>query len=118
MPQSDWKVKSKAILPFSIFFIGLISILKDGLGDFLIPVIIYGVAISIFGFVSLLNNLLKKDRASLLLLSGAVLFILSDSMIALHKFYEAQPIYPAVIMITYIVAQFLIFRYMVKSDAT
>ena len=116
MPQSDWKVKSKAILPFSIFFIGLISILKDGLGDFLIPVIIYGVAISIFGFVSLLNYLLKKDRASLILLSGAILFILSDSMIALHKFYEPRAIYPAAIMITYVIAQFLIFSYMVKSE--
>lgn len=117
MPQSGWKTKGLAILPFLIFFISLISILKDGLGDFLIPVIIYGVAISIFGFVSLLNYLLKKDQASKTLLGGAVLFILSDSMIALHKFYEPRTIYPVAIMMTYIIAQYLIFRYMVKSSA-
>ena len=115
LPSSDWKTKSKALLPFLIFLISLISVLKEGLGYFLIPVVVYGVAISIFGFVSLLNYLLKKDQASLTLLSGAILFILSDSMIALNKFYEAQSIYPAAIMITYIIAQFLIFRYMIRS---
>lgn len=116
LPQSGWKTKISALVPFLIFFISLISILKDSLGDFLIPVIIYGVAISIFGFVSLLNYLLKKDPASFTLLGGAVLFILSDSMIALHKFYEPHAIYPTAIMITYIIAQFLIFRYMVKTS--
>lgn len=116
LTRSDFKTKALALLPFLIFFIGLISILKDGLGEFLIPVIIYGLAISIFGFVSLLNYLLKKDQASLSLLIGAVLFILSDSMIALHKFYEPQAIYPAAIMITYIAAQFLIFGYMIKQS--
>lgn len=116
LTRSDFKTKALALLPFLIFFIGLINILKDGLGEFLIPVIIYGLAISIFGFVSLLNYLLKKDQASLSLLIGAVLFILSDSMIALHKFYESQAIYPAAIMITYIAAQFLIFGYMIKQS--
>ena len=65
--------------------------------------------------VYILQELIKKDQASLTLLSGAILFILSDSMIALNKFYEAQSIYPAAIMITYIIAQFLIFRYMIRS---
>lgn len=116
LPRSDFKTKALALLPFLFFFTGLISILKDGLGEFLIPVIIYGLAISIFGFVSLLNYLLKKDRASLTLLIGAILFILSDSMIALHKFYEPQAIYPSAIMITYIAAQFLIFGYMIKQS--
>jgi uncharacterized membrane protein YhhN len=115
LTKSDWKTKSLAALPFLIFFTALINILKDGLGDFLVPVIIYGLAISVFGFVSLLNYLLRKDQSSLILLGGAVLFILSDSMIALHKFYEARAIYPAAIMITYIMAQYMIFSYRIKS---
>jgi uncharacterized membrane protein YhhN len=106
------KTKLTSAIPFSIFFIILIDILKPGLGDFLIPVVIYGLAISVFGTVSLLNYLLRKDQRSLTLLTGAILFIMSDSMIALHKFYEAENFYPVAIMITYVVAQYLIFGYM------
>ena len=115
LPLSDWITRLIASIPFLIFFIVLINVLKPGLGEFLIPVVIYGAAISIFGTVSLLNYMLRKDKLSLTLLLGAVLFILSDSMIALNKFYEAAPLYGIAIMVTYILAQYLIFRYMVNK---
>lgn len=116
LSKAPLKTKLTAAIPFLIFFIILIKILKPGLGDFLIPVVIYGLAISVFGTVSLLNYLLTKDQRSLNLLSGAILFIMSDSMIALHKFYKAENFYPAAIMITYVAAQYLIFRYMLTAQ--
>jgi len=116
LPQSQWKTKLTASIPFLAFFIILIAVLKPGLGEFLLPVVVYGAAISIFGMVSLLNYMLRKDKPSLILLLGAVLFILSDSMIALNKFYEAKAIYGLAIMTTYIVAQYLIFRYMLTRS--
>jgi uncharacterized membrane protein YhhN len=116
LPNSHWITKLIASIPFLTFFIILINVLKPGLGEFFLPVVFYGAVISIFGMVSLLTYMLRKDKSSLTLLLGAVLFILSDSMISLNKFYEAAPFYGLAIMVTYILAQYLIFRYMLNKS--
>ena len=116
LSKSSWRKRILAFLPFLIFFFALIQVLKPGLNGFFVPVVIYGVAISIFGAISLLKHLVNKDSASLSLISGALLFILSDSMIALHKFHESRSIYPVAIMLTYILAQYLIAMFMLKSE--
>ena len=116
LSTSSWRKKIMAFLPFLIFFFALIGVLKPGLNEFFIPVVIYGVAISVFGAISLLKYLVKKDGTSLCLISGALLFILSDSLIALHKFHEPRSVYPVAIMLTYILAQYLIATFMLKSE--
>ena len=110
--------KMSAILPFAVFFMVLIYILFENLNGFLWPVVIYGLTISLFGVVSLLNYITKKTTATRLLLLGALLFIASDSMIALNKFYEPQEFYSVSIMITYILAQYFICRYMISKSST
>ncbi len=100
------------MLPFVVYFTVLISTIKENLTEFFIPVVIYGITISFFGMVSLLNYFINKSKRSAVLLIGAVLFIASDSMIALNKFHEPRIIYPVAIMITYIFAQYLIYRFM------
>ncbi|MDX5583542.1 MAG: lysoplasmalogenase [Aureibaculum sp.] len=100
------------LLPFVVYFTVLISTIKENLTGFFIPVVIYGITISFFGMVSLLNYFINKSKKSVVLLIGAVLFIASDSMIALNKFHEPRIIYPVAIMITYIFAQYLIYRFM------
>lgn len=112
--KSDGRTMLIAMMPFLIFFLTLMSILKAGLGDFLIPVVVYGLAISVFGVVSFLNYLQHKDKPAIGLLTGALLFIASDSMIALNKFYAEKPFYGPAIMITYILAQYLIYTYMIR----
>jgi uncharacterized membrane protein YhhN len=108
--------KILAGIPFFIFFLVLIRKLKPGLQDFLVPVVIYGIAISLFGYVSLLKYLLKQNKVNLSLLTGAVIFILSDSLIALNKFHESRDVYPVLIMFTYIIAQYLIAVFMLESE--
>lgn len=108
--------KILAGIPFFIFFVVLIRKLKPGLQDFLVPVVIYGIAISLFGYVSLLKYLLKQHKVNLSLLIGAVIFILSDSLIALNKFHESRDVYPVLIMFTYIIAQYLIAVFMLESE--
>lgn len=116
LPKSKMITKVQAAFPFLLFFIGLIKFLEPGLGDFLIPVVVYGLAISIFGMVSLLNFLINNDTLHLKLLIGATLFIISDSMIALNKFDQEREFFPVAIMITYIVAQYLIASFILKSE--
>lgn len=114
--KSSVQQKILAIIPFAIFIIVLLGVLKDNLNEFLIPVIIYGLTISIFGIVSLLNYLSDRSKIALILLVGAVLFILSDSMIALFKFHDPKAIYPIATMITYVLAQYLIYQFMTAQN--
>ena len=116
--HSSKSQKLQAILPFAIYFILLIYLLIDNLGEYLIPVLVYGLTISVFGIVSLLNYIINKSQTSKLLLFGAFLFIASDSMIAFDRFYESKGIYSVLIMITYILAQYLICRYMISKSNT
>lgn len=112
--KSDGRTLIAAILPFLIFFVALIAVLKPGLGDFFVPVLVYGLAISAFGVVVFINYLQNKDMPAIRLLAGALLFIASDSMIALNKFYEERAFYGVSVMITYILAQYLIYTYMIR----
>ena len=115
--KSGWSLLAKSVLPFGIYYVILIKILWPGLGDFLLPVLVYGFVISLFGSAGLMQYLKKPDRHHLTLLAGAVLFIASDSMIALNKFQDFRTYYPLAIMITYILAQYLILQYVLESES-
>lgn len=117
---SDLTVKMiSSAFPFVVFFTILMYLIYPNLGEMLIPVAFYGVTISTFGSVALLNYRSEKSTENLWLFIGALLFILSDSLIALNKFYEPNEIYGVSIMITYILAQFLICKAMiVKTNYT
>jgi uncharacterized membrane protein YhhN len=60
-----------------------------------------------------LNYRKEQSTENLWLLIGAILFIFSDSLIAVDKFYQPNEIYGVSIMITYILAQFLICKAMI-----
>ncbi|MDY0779195.1 lysoplasmalogenase [Tenacibaculum sp. IB213877] len=102
-----------ASVPFVIYLLGLLFLIKDNLGDMLIPVIVYGITISSFGAVALLNYMSNKSTANLWLFLGAIIFITSDSLIAINRFYESKAMYGIIIMVTYIVAQYLITKAMI-----
>jgi len=109
------------LLSFVIFFgflIGLLMVLKGHLGAFKIPVVVYGLVISSFGALCFINNLQQKDKASAVLLIGALLFMLSDSLLAVNKFYKPIEILNLLVMLTYIAAQYLIFRAVVLAEKT
>jgi uncharacterized membrane protein YhhN len=116
--QQDLTIKIvSSALPFVVFFGVLLYLIALNLNEMLIPVVVYGITISTFGSVALLNYRGEKSTENLWLFIGAIIFILSDSLIALDKFYEPNEIYSVTIMITYILAQFLICKTMiVKSN--
>jgi uncharacterized membrane protein YhhN len=103
----------KSVIPFGIFLSLLIFTLKDSLGELLIPVIIYGFTISMFGVVSLINYLETKSNKSVWMLIGAIVFMISDALLAINKFYLPKEIFGVLIMGTYIIAQYLIYRSLV-----
>lgn len=102
-----------AIIPFSIVLFLLLFLLKDYLNELFIPVLIYGITICVFGVVSLIDFLNTKSKKSLIMLIGAIVFISSDAILAINKFYNTVLILQIVVMVTYISAQYLIYRSMI-----
>ena len=100
-----------ASIPYLIIFFLLMIILYDGLGEMRIPVIIYAMTISLFGMISLIHLLQVRSWNSFILVSGVLVFILSDSLLALNLFYIPKSFYPIMIMVSYVFAQYLICRF-------
>ena len=86
----------------------LIAYLYSGLGEMRLPVLIYTAVI----LTMLTGAINRKEKANsisyYLILAGAVLFVISDSAIAINKFSYHFEYSGIVIMSTYIMAQYLI----------
>ena len=97
-----------SIVPILLYGPALVLILYDGLGEMKIPVIIYTTVILTM-VTAAINRIEKANRTSFyLVLIGAVLFLSSDSMLAIDKFRNPFPFASPLIMFTYIAGQFLI----------
>jgi uncharacterized membrane protein YhhN len=110
------KMTITSIIPFLIVLLSLLLFLKDYLSEMLVPVIIYGVTIGMFGVVSLIFFLKNKSTFSLFMLAGAIFFMISDSVLAINKFYSQGHIFQIIIMVTYILAQYLIYKSMIREN--
>ena len=98
-----------------IYAIGIFYLLKDGLGDMLIPVIVYMLVI----LTMVLTSTMRKDNVSKqsynLVFLGAIFFVISDSFLAINKFYQPVPLSKIIIMSTYSLAQYLIVLGLLKQ---
>ena len=98
-----------------IYAIGIFYLLKDGLGDMLIPVIVYMLVI----LTMILTSTMRKDNVSNksynLVFIGAIFFVISDSFLAINKFYQPVPLSKIIIMSTYSLAQYLIVLGLLKQ---
>jgi len=96
------------ILPVILYGVIIIFILYKGLGDMKVPVIFYTVVILTM-LTSAINREKKVNRQSyILVLAGAILFILSDTILAINKFGYSFTLAGIANMLTYITAQYLI----------
>ena len=98
------------IFMFALVFFGgmMFFYLKPNLGDMMIPVIAY-IAIIVGMNIAALNRYKKvNDQSFWLIALGAILFLISDSIIAINKFDHWIDNARVYIMFTYILAQYLI----------
>ena len=93
-----------------VFGIYVFKALQPGLGEMVVPVIVYLIAILAM-FLFALNRWGKVSNPSFLWITfGALLFILSDSILAFDKFHEHIKNAHLIIMATYMLAQYAIVR--------
>ena len=92
-----------------VYGIGLLAFLWPHLGELLIPVILYAAIICTMGITASR----RRDPNTIsywMMLVGALLFILSDSILAINKFYTNYHLSGVSIMLTYILAQYAIVK--------
>lgn len=102
------------LLLVAAYYAGLIIWLSPYLGEMKIPVRMYGVVISFMLMMALHMLYINNKKSGTLFLIGAALFVLSDSILAVNKFYMPLWGASAWIMITYGLAQLLIVMGAVK----
>jgi uncharacterized membrane protein YhhN len=106
--------KSKTYLRFMpivlIYLFGILSVLWSSLNEMKIPVSFYAFVISTMLLISIKAYFEWKKPVNLLVLIGAVLFVVSDSILAINKFYTPIPMSSFLIMSTYLGAQFFIVK--------
>lgn len=90
---------------------GIFYLLNPGLEGAMKPVLlVYALSLIAMSMMALNRKGRVNRRSFLLVFIGSVLFVISDSLIALDKFYRDIPLAGFWIMITYISAQYLIMR--------
>jgi uncharacterized membrane protein YhhN len=96
------------LVPFMVFGLLMFRLLAPSLGGLKLPVFIYIAAISVMAWLAAFRFVYAGGTKPLLAFVGAVLFLVSDSVLAYDRF--AKKIGPAQIIIlgTYFPAQLLI----------
>ena len=93
----------------------LVWLLFSHLGDLKIPVMVYAAVICTMLLCSLhIFNKVNKP-ANIWYLSGAALFVASDSLLAINKFYQPFAFAGVFIMLTYCAAQYFIVNGFIKQ---
>jgi len=91
-----------------IYYMALITLLSPYLGDKKLPVRIYGIVISFMFMLALHMLFIKHKIAGRWMMMGALLFVVSDSVLAINKFYESFGGAGILIILTYGLAQLFI----------
>jgi uncharacterized membrane protein YhhN len=102
-----------SVLPFVLFVGGFLSVLipslqaKELTKPLVLPVTVYACVIGIMGFSAFMRRGGVSAQGFALVFAGAIIFIISDSCIALNHFITPIPQPTLLIMATYGIAQYL-----------
>ena len=117
------KIKSNPwlLVAVVIYYAALVTLLTPSLADMKIPVLIYGIVISFMFMLAMHMLFIKNKSAGKWMMIGALLFVISDSLLAINKFYQSFEGAGILIMLTYGLAQLFIVegasRYMRSANS-
>lgn len=107
-PELDKKGARIAIFLCAAFSIGFYFYIRPHLGTMKLPVLAYTFVISLMMMMAAFRNLRVNRSSFLLILCGAICFLVSDSLLAFNKFVSQFDYAGVFIMATYMAAQYLI----------
>lgn len=105
---SFFKLRPVMLIAVLAYLIELMYLLWPHLGGMKIPVLIYGITISVMLSAAFWQYQKLEPRTALYFIVGAIFFVLSDSLLALNKFKTNFALADISIMSTYILAQLFI----------
>ena len=120
VPKKYSIIKNKIylIIPFFVYEILLLIFLYDSLGDMKIPAIIYSITILLMTAIAL-NRYKNVNTISFkLIFIGAIIFVISDTFVSINVFKTEFLFAEELIMLTYVIAQFLIILGHIKTNIT
>ena len=100
--------KMRYAFPIVLAGTGLLVVLIPRLGPLTIPVIIYALVLMLMAMTAVFRFGRTSLDSFLLITAGAILFMASDSILAINKFHTSFESAAPLIMLTYILAQYLI----------
>jgi uncharacterized membrane protein YhhN len=102
-------------LPNALIFVviafyssALFTFLLPFVGEMLVPVAVYAIALSAMLATSVAAFRFREQDFGRLCVAGTLLFVVSDSILAISRFAFPFPTAPILVMVTYGAAQFLI----------
>jgi len=108
------KIRPFELVAFALYGIALMWILHPGLGGMLIPVMAYAFVLLTMGVWAHKRRGATAITSFRFVSAGVILFVISDSLIAVNKFAIEVPGERLLVMSTYIAAQFLIVQGLLK----
>jgi len=102
------------LLVVAVYYVALIVWLSPYLGEMKLPVRIYGIVISFMFMLATHMLFIKNKWAGQWMMTGALLFVMSDSVLASNKFYQPFELAGVLIMLTYGFAQLFIVEGAIK----
>jgi uncharacterized membrane protein YhhN len=111
---SNGQLKPLDILKFVAYGVLLIWIIYPGLGNLLIPVLVYALVLLAMGIWAHKRRGATTTISFRMVATGAILFALSDGLIAVNKFAFEIPAERFLIMSIYITAQYLIVQGLIE----
>ncbi|MGB5290760.1 MAG: lysoplasmalogenase [Lysobacterales bacterium] len=108
------ELKTLDVVKFVAYGVVLIWVIYPGLDDLLIPVLIYALVLLAMGVWAHKRRGATSSDSFQLVAIGAILFALSDGLIAINKFAFEVPFERILIMSIYMTAQYLIVQGLIK----
>ncbi len=116
--QGYLRKKPLLIIFFLLYVGGIYFVLFPGLEGIMKPIIlVYALSLMAMSMMALNRRGRVNPPSFRYVFAGSILFLLSDSMIAINKFSTEFPLAGFWIMITYISAQYLIMRGLVYEKS-
>ncbi len=109
-----WPIEKKRLgysLLYLVYGIAMFSLIAGGLGELFIPVLLYMLVLLFMGLSTLLST-----KSNSWLIMGGILFIFSDSLIGIDKFYAPIEHVSVLIMTTYYAAQFSLVKGLIACN--
>lgn len=100
------------LLALLVFSLLVFFYLKDDLGSYLLPVLLYMIFISLMASLAIHTRANRKIETLSLytFIPGAILFVVSDALLAINMFKLHHIVLDVLVMLTYGLAQFFITR--------